>query len=544
MTSSNHSNPAAGEPGRTTPPQVPGSPMTPGAALPHPLAAGDLERLTGFLVRRGMAMVLDGAGAELFAQLEQARPELVTDPFVWVLRAVDAAGHGDAAGALTFAEQAESQAGVAHSMLPAEWLTALIRAVRVDAATSAGDRTGSGAVRADALAGLPVTGHPDIDCYLAAQTATAALLRGDGARAERQLHRGLALAAGADRPQLAVRAVTRLAVTAGYEGAVTTMRERARKALAVAEQHELNGNPDVRHATALEAFGAYLQGDSWPVPGPLLATREHPDGSARPVGGWATQVIGRLLTFHGGGDRYAAADALRHSMLSLLEYGGPFPVRGGDLLAPVVWALLEVGEPRTARLLIGRAHTLLGDTPRVELPRVALAVATENLRAAPAVDELVERSADLVPAERITGWLLYSAVHADRRRSNRQRVRAGLEQALDHAADTGVIRPFLDVPGAVALLDEGAGGFGHHEALVTRIRMHPRARPRARDHRLTMTELTVLQRLPSGRTAQEIAADLGVSINTVKTHLRAIYAKFGVGSRTAALVRARHAGLL
>ncbi|UGT38473.1 LuxR C-terminal-related transcriptional regulator [Nocardia yamanashiensis] len=504
-------------------------------ALPHVLAAGDPERVADFLCHRGMAMVLEGHGGQMFTQLERSCPGLAEDPFVWVLRAVDAVTHEDPEAACAFLDLVDSRAGVTDSMAPPEWLTVLTRAARVDAAP---DR--------DDLGDLHGTGQPDIDCYLAAQAATATLLRGDRERAEAQLRRGLALAAGADRPRAAVRAVTRLAVTAGYGGAVTTMRERARKALVVAEDHELRGSTDALHARALAAFGAYLQGDSYSPRDlePLARTREHRDGSVRPVGGWAAQVIGRLLAFRAGEDRYAGAEALRHSMLSLLEYGGPFPVSAGDLLAHVVWALLEVREPRTARLLIGRARTQLGDTPQVETARVMLAVSTETVGATPVVGELLTRADDLGPVERITAWLLHSAVHADQRQRNPHRVRNGLERALELAADSGVIRPFLDVPGTIALLDERVGGFGHRDELVARIRNHPQARRRPPEQQLTATELTVLHYLPSGRTAQQIAAELGVSINTVKTHLRAIYAKFGVGSRTAALAQARRAGLL
>jgi LuxR family maltose regulon positive regulatory protein len=43
---------------------------------------------------------------------------------------------------------------------------------------------------------------------------------------------------------------------------------------------------------------------------------------------------------------------------------------------------------------------------------------------------------------------------------------------------------------------------------------------------------------------QEIAADLHVSVNTVKTHLKSLYRKLGVGRRTEAVRRARELGLL
>lgn len=52
---------------------------------------------------------------------------------------------------------------------------------------------------------------------------------------------------------------------------------------------------------------------------------------------------------------------------------------------------------------------------------------------------------------------------------------------------------------------------------------------------LTERETEVLAELRSGRTNRQMAAQLHVSINTVKFHLKNIYTKLGVGSRRAAM---------
>jgi DNA-binding CsgD family transcriptional regulator len=57
-------------------------------------------------------------------------------------------------------------------------------------------------------------------------------------------------------------------------------------------------------------------------------------------------------------------------------------------------------------------------------------------------------------------------------------------------------------------------------------------------------EMEVLRRLPSELTAAEIGAELYVSINTVKAHMRSIYRKLGVGRRREAIIQARNRGLL
>jgi len=61
---------------------------------------------------------------------------------------------------------------------------------------------------------------------------------------------------------------------------------------------------------------------------------------------------------------------------------------------------------------------------------------------------------------------------------------------------------------------------------------------------LTTAELRVLRRLPTHLTFREIAADLNVSANTIKTHAHAVYRKLDASSRTEAVGNARELGLL
>jgi LuxR family maltose regulon positive regulatory protein len=61
---------------------------------------------------------------------------------------------------------------------------------------------------------------------------------------------------------------------------------------------------------------------------------------------------------------------------------------------------------------------------------------------------------------------------------------------------------------------------------------------------LTHAELRVLQLLPTHLTLAEIARELDVSPNTVKTHTAAIYRKLQATTRPDAVRRARELGLL
>ena len=61
---------------------------------------------------------------------------------------------------------------------------------------------------------------------------------------------------------------------------------------------------------------------------------------------------------------------------------------------------------------------------------------------------------------------------------------------------------------------------------------------------LSDRELTVLRRLAGPQDSREIADSLYLSVNTVRTHVKAIYRKLDVGTRSDAVSRARELALL
>lgn len=61
---------------------------------------------------------------------------------------------------------------------------------------------------------------------------------------------------------------------------------------------------------------------------------------------------------------------------------------------------------------------------------------------------------------------------------------------------------------------------------------------------LTDREMAVLRHLPTALSQREIATELYMSLNTVKTHCRALYRKLDVGDRTAAVQVARERHLI
>jgi LuxR family maltose regulon positive regulatory protein len=84
--------------------------------------------------------------------------------------------------------------------------------------------------------------------------------------------------------------------------------------------------------------------------------------------------------------------------------------------------------------------------------------------------------------------------------------------------------------------------------ITTGLKARKRAAPAPRQGKLldplTTAEIRVLEKLSERLTYTEIAADLYLSLNTVKTHLRHAYMKLGVTSRSSAVKRATSLGIL
>jgi LuxR family maltose regulon positive regulatory protein len=118
------------------------------------------------------------------------------------------------------------------------------------------------------------------------------------------------------------------------------------------------------------------------------------------------------------------------------------------------------------------------------------------------------------------------------------------------AEPNGALHPFLHNP-APHLLERHRHRSAH-AALIAEIlsvlagneAAPPHAQPRPLQDPLSETELRVLRYLPTNLTTPEIAGELYVSVNTVKTHVRNLYAKLGTHSRAEAVARARDLGLL
>jgi LuxR family maltose regulon positive regulatory protein len=129
--------------------------------------------------------------------------------------------------------------------------------------------------------------------------------------------------------------------------------------------------------------------------------------------------------------------------------------------------------------------------------------------------------------------------------------RRALEQALDLAEPESLLFPFLYDP-EPGLLDRHRRSGTAHAGLIAEILNvlagqkpgSPPAGPQHLREPLSHAEARVLRYLPTKLSAPEIAGELYLSVNTVKTHMRHLYDKLGVHRRHEAVEQARAFGLL
>ncbi|GAA5024907.1 LuxR C-terminal-related transcriptional regulator [Actinopolymorpha pittospori] len=183
---------------------------------------------------------------------------------------------------------------------------------------------------------------------------------------------------------------------------------------------------------------------------------------------------------------------------------------------------------------LGRVHLAAAD------PNAALAAVTPCLSGQTVRTRVVDT----------VGALLVAAT-AHRRLGAQAPAAEFLERALALAERDGLVRVFLDAGrGVRALLTVLIAPEGPHAgfrtALLHRFDVAPAAswKPPEQSVRLTASERAVLRYLPSHLTNEEIAQDLCLSVNTVKSHLRTLYRKLGVTSRREAIARALQLDLL
>jgi LuxR family maltose regulon positive regulatory protein len=223
-----------------------------------------------------------------------------------------------------------------------------------------------------------------------------------------------------------------------------------------------------------------------------------------------------------------------------------------EVRAFLVHVLLRLGQTAQAGTALSEIAAKEGERPGVRTAVAALRLAQDNPRAAttalaPVLDS---RAPESHQAWLITALLL----EASARDALGEPEAAGraLERALDLAEPDGLLFPFLLHP-MPELIGRHARQHTAHPALIVKIigrlgggtPLVPAPRPSEQlPEPLSQAEVRVLRFLPTSLSAPEIARELYVSVNTVRTHMRHLYDKLGAHRRLEAINRARALGLL
>jgi LuxR family maltose regulon positive regulatory protein len=200
---------------------------------------------------------------------------------------------------------------------------------------------------------------------------------------------------------------------------------------------------------------------------------------------------------------------------------------------------LDEGDESAAKALASEAIQLMHQADLDDHPWAAMAhivhgtVLGRSGETAPAAAE-VEHG--LALGERLGAWqLIVEASLALAEVRQRQRDTPGARRLLTRVRDV------------LGSLPDPGDGFDRLERTEKMLRIRAtRTRGVASTHywELSPRELDVLRLLPSRLSQREIAAELYVSFNTVRTHTRVVFGKLGVTSRAEAVARARELGLL
>jgi len=365
--------------------------------------------------------------------------------------------------------------------------------------------------------------------------------------AERHLDRGVALARLIGRPYLEF---TGLAYQAAIEYFRSFARavERGRQAAELAERHGWGDEPAVGVASVIVARVLMWQGRLEEA-GPWMQRAERTlRAEADPAVGLVIRSMRGLLELARGRDADALAAFQAADQLAGRLAEPNLRVHGNRSL--LVHALVRLGETDRAE----QALAALGDQDRdlghMRISLAALRLAQDDPHAAiAALAPVLDGSVPVPRTIWLTQAFLLEAIARDALGDSRAAASA-LERALDVAEPDGVLTMFLlhPVPG---LLQRQARQRTAHPALIADIldllagqAPVPRAGPRPPLEPLSDSELRVLRYLPTNLTGPEIAGQLYVSHNTVKSHMRSLYAKLGTHHRADTVTLARDLGLL
>jgi LuxR family maltose regulon positive regulatory protein len=372
--------------------------------------------------------------------------------------------------------------------------------------------------------------------------------------AERHLELGVALARRIGRPFLEASALAHSAWAASFRS-FALAAERSIAATELAQRHDWTEEPSI--AVAYLALGATRV---WQMrleeAEPLL---DHADLGLRPevqpaAGLLLRQACGMLALAHGRDAEALATFRSAEQLAGLLATEHPATML---IRAHMLQVLVRLGETGRAEQTLTELGEQQRERGEIRIAVAALRLAQDDPRAAAAaLAPIVDGSVRVANCGWVIQAFLLEAITCDALGDPAAAGHA-LELALDLAEREGALFPFALNP-APGLLKRHAGHRTAHAALISEILSllsaggmaspQDQGGPGGTFSRLieplTDSETRILRYLPTNLSAPEIAGQLSLSVNTVRTHMRHVYEKLGAHRRAGAVERARALGLL
>ncbi|MFN2130883.1 MAG: LuxR C-terminal-related transcriptional regulator [Anaerolineae bacterium] len=547
-------------------------------AIGHALQAGDIDGTERLVAHNALAMVLHGQLGTLIASLEQLPGEMLRlrpwlcVAYAWALVFADRLEQADALLQDTEAVLAGGQAVFAQGQAGEQAIrtTAQITAIRAHLAGLRGELA-----RAIDLARTALELLPEDDAGTRAFVAShlGGLLGRSGDHTASALALREAIAAGQAAGDLlsVLNALNQLAGMYSVRGEFDKVIETCREAMRLTDEHARQvgyRSPAAAYTCALAGGSMYFRNDLASAERYLTESIELSTQAGQPQIAAAGHVtLSRVLQAEG--DQDAAWEAM-HEARQLGEqvspwfasFGGAWEallhLRQGNLDAAIHWAQecgLSADDPVSL-------HTYVR---HIVLARVLVAQGRGDASQASSgrrLEEAVSLSDRLVTLAESTGanrYLIESLVVralAFQAQDKADKALADLTRALELAEPEGHVRLFIDEGADLEALLKSAlhrsASPGYVRDLLAQLAAESPTSASAREpglarllvEPLSERELDVLRLLPSGLTSDEIARELYISRNTVRSHIAHIYGKLDVHSRVEAVQRAQELGLL
>ena len=524
-------------------------------AIRHAQAAQDWDLAAGLLAGNWPALYLDGQAAtvhELLAGFPAAAR--AADAELAALAAADEVERGSVDAAEQYlglakrrsAALPDSRQGRARALLSVIALLLARQNVNPDGVAAEAQRLQAMAEDEDvARLGL----GEDLHALALISLGTAEYLAAMPGEAERHLESGIALARSIGRPFLAFTGLAIQAAVAVTHSSYARAAERSALVIELARRYGWTDQPP-----AVIAYGVLGGTLSWQgrleEAAPWVQRAERTlRAETEPAAGVGIHYIRGVLELGRGKD----ADALRalqaaESLVRRLagRHYLVVPVRALRLLA-----LIRLGETARAEQDLAGLSEQHRERGEIRIALAALRLAQDDPQAAvAALAPVLDGSSLLVRQTWLVTAHVLEAVARDAL-GETGAVDSAMERALDLAEPEGALWFLLLCP-APGLVERHARRLTSHAALVADLqsllaarKLTPlSARTQPPREPLSDSELRVLRYLPTNLTMPEIASELGISRNTVKTHARNLYAKLGTHRRAGAVDRARALGLL